>query len=181
MRNELDKQQKLKELLNYNYQAINKDIKVYAVNDFFRTDGNRLNRPDLIILNTKPTEKQFVTGNNLTQPIGIELKDTTEFNQTTGGIFQAQQYIDYNYEIRETGLQLKLNTIGFTTTNAIKKGIITKKYEDNKAIERFAWKLGTPILINHNNNLVWSFRNYYFNLDGKIYGRFGQHAIFYKY
>jgi hypothetical protein len=181
MRDEIDKQLKLKELLKYNYETINKDVKVYAVNDFKRIDGPTLNRPDLIIINTKPTKKLFVTKNNIISPIGIELKDTKKWNDTTSGLIQAQDYLNYNYEIRETGLQVKLKTIAYSTSNAIKKGIVCEKFEDNALIERFAWKLGTPILLNYNQNLVWSFRNYYFNLDGTICGRFGKNGIFIKY
>jgi len=180
-RDEIDKQEKLKELLSYYYQKINKNIKVYAVNDFFRTDGEPLNRPDLIILNTKPTTKLFKTRNNLESPIGIELKDTKKWNDTTTGLIKCQEYLDYNYEIRKTGLQVKLKTIAFATSHSIKKGIVCEKIEDNALIERFAWKLGSPILLNHNNNLIWSFRNYYFNLDSTAYGRFGLNGIFYKY
>ena len=180
-RNELDKQEKLKALLKYYYNQFNKDVKVYAVNDFFRTDGQALNRPDLIILNTKPTAKKFVTRNNLTSPIGIELKDTKKWNDTTTGLIKAQDYLDYNYEIRETGLQVKLNTIAFATSNSIRKGIVCSDLKDNDLIERFAWKLGSPILLNHENTLVWSFRNYYFNLNGTAYGGFGKNGFFYKY
>jgi len=181
MRDEIDKQLKLKELLKYYYSKINSDIKVYAVNDFYRTDGEALERPDLIILNTPLPKLKFKTGNNILNPIGIELKDSDIVNSTTYGLLQAQKYLDFNYEIRETGLQVKLNTMTFATSNSIKNGIVCKKFEDNKIVERFAWVLGVPILINHNNNLVWSFRNKYFNLNGSTYGGFGKHAIFYKY
>jgi hypothetical protein len=181
MRDEIDKQNKLKELLKYHYSNIDTNVKVYAVNDFFRTDGEALNRPDLILLNTPLHKLKFKTGNNMLNPIGIELKDSEEVNATTYGLLQAQNYLEYNYEIRKTGLQVKLNTMTFATSNSIKNGIVCKKFEDNKIVERFAWVLGVPILINHEHNLVWSFRNKYFNLDGSTYGGFGKHAIFYKY
>ena len=180
MRNELDRQKKLKELLKYYYKD-QKETEVYAGNEFKRKDGQALNRPDLIITNCLTPSFKFKTGQNIAAPIGIELKDTKQINDTTSGILQAKEYLSYNYLIRKNNKEIKLNTMAFATSNSIKNGTICKKFEDNKVIERFSWKMNIPILINHDNILVWSFRNKYFTLKGKLYGRFGKNAKFYKY
>jgi len=180
MRNELQRQDQLKELLQIYYKDF-PNTKIYCKNEFFRTDGNALNRPDLIITNCPTPNLKFKHGKNISTPIGIELKDTTKTNDITSAMPQALKYLDYKYLIRKTKEELQLNTITFTTSNAIKTGNICKEFKDNKIIERIYWKFGIPILIIHNNTLVWSFRNKYFKLDGKLYGGFGKNATFNKY
>jgi len=178
MRNELLRQELLKELLKEHY---GKGIQVYARNDFINKTTTALERPDLIITNPPLPDFKFKSEPNLNKPIGIELKDTQTFGDTVEGIHQSQKYLLFKYYIKETNEEINLGTMAFTTSNAIKNGTICKKFEDNKGIERFSWKLKAPILINHEQNLCWSFRNKYFTLDGKLYGGFGKHAIFYKY
>jgi hypothetical protein len=178
-RNELLRQNLLKELLkNYLPNKTN----VYAGNEFKNIRKNKaLERPDLIISNNPLPSFKFKTGKNLETPLGIELKDTKTLKDTTSGILQTQKYLNNIYLIREEQQKIKIPMVAFTTSNAIKTGTICKHFEDNKAIERFAWELGVPILINHENNICLSFRNKYFTLNGLLYGRFGKHAKFYKY
>jgi len=177
MRNELLRQELLKNLLKTHYGNA---IQIYAKNDFINTN-KALERPDLIIVNPPLPNFKFKTEPNLNKPIGIELKDTKSYGNTVNGILQSQKYLKFKYYIKQTKKEITLGTMAYTTSNAIKTGTICKKFEDNKGIERFAWKLKAPILINHEENLCWSFRNKYFTINGKLYGRFGEHAIFYKY
>lgn len=178
MRNELLRQEKLKELLKCCY---GKEVKIYAKNDFVNKTTTALKRPDLIIINPPLPTFKFKTKPNLNKPIGIELKDTKTFNDTVKGIKQSQTYLPFKYYVKELKKEIELGTMAYTTTNAIKTGTICKNFNDNKAIERFSWDYKAPILINHQHTLCWSFRNKYFKLDGTLYGRFGKHAIFYKY
>ena len=179
MRNELQKQTLLKELLKHYY---NSNTKIYAGNEFCNTKKLKaLERPDLIIIGQPKTNYQFKDKRNIGSTVGIEMKDTVSLNDTKTGIVQTQKYKNQEYLIRETKQKIELDTVAYTTTRSVKEGILCENPEYNVTLERIAWKFDVPILINHNNCLFWSYRNKYFHLDGRIYGRFGKDAIFYKY
>jgi hypothetical protein len=179
---ELDKQQGLCNLLNDKFCELNLPSKAYCKNEFKRIDGNALNRPDLIITNAPKIKHPILLDPEIMKPIiGIELKDETRTTNIIDGLEQTKKYYDYNYFLREKDYHFRLSSLAFTTTTAVREGIIHDKFENNKLIERFSWKQRIAILINYDGELCWSFRNYYFRLDGKKIGRFGEHATFIKY
>jgi hypothetical protein len=179
---ELQKQEQLSELLNTYFKLSKIKARAYCKNSFKRIDGNWANKPDLIIVDAPIINIHWFKQPEVMRPvIGIEMKDETGFTDITSGIAQTKKYIDYKYCLPQENFEFKLSSLAFTTTNAIKQGIIDKDFQDNKAIERFAWQQRIAILINYNNELCWSFRNYYFKLNGEIKGRFGEHAKFIEY
>lgn len=179
---ELKKQKLLAELLNDKFCEYKLPSKAYSGNDFKRIDGHWANKPDLIITDAPKIKHPILLDPHIMKPIiGIEFKDYTSMGDIINGLTQVQQYKDYNYFLEQANFHFKLSSLAFSTTNAIARGIIDKEFSDNKVIERVAWKNRTAILINYKNNFCWSFRNYYFRLDGKLIGRFGEHAKFIEY
>jgi len=179
---ELKKQPLLAELLNETYSNLGLKAKAYSGNAFKRIDGHHQNKLDLIIIDSPVIFHPILKKPEVMRPIiGIEMKDKTSFGTITKGITQTKKYFNYKYHLTPEHLDFELNSLAFTTTNSIVTGIIDKDFKDNKAIERFAWNERIAILINYKNKLVWSYRNYYFNLAGKKIGRFGEHAKFIKY
>lgn len=179
---ELKKQKLLAELLNDKFCEYNLKSKAYAGNDFKRVDGHWANKPDLIIVDAPKIMHPILNEPHILKPIiGIEFKDNINTGTILSGMEQVQQYKDYNYYLEPTNFHFKLSSLAFTTTNSIARGIINQEFTDNKIIERSAWQKTIAILINYKNNLCWSFRNYYFRIDGKLIGRFGEHARFIEY
>jgi hypothetical protein len=180
--NELKKQKLLAELLNIEFTHLQMPAQAFTGNDFKRIDGHWANKPDLIIINAPRINHPRLLQPEIMKPvIGIEMKDKTSFGDIVNGLPQTKNYFDYEYKLEKKDLTFKLSSLAFTTTNAIATGVIDKKFEDNKAIERFAWKQQIAILKKYKEHLVWSFRNYYFRIDGKVIGRFGEHARFIEY
>jgi hypothetical protein len=182
MTNEVYKQKLLAELINQEYKNLGLKAKAYSGGQFKRTDGPHQNKLDLIIIDSPIIFHPILKQPEVMRPIiGIEMKDKTSFGDITKGLTQTKKYYDYEYYLTPEKLDFKLSSLAFTTTNSIANGIVDKELSDNKAIERFAWNERIAILLNYKQKLVWSFRNYYFNLAGNKVGRFGEHAKFIEY
>lgn len=182
MSNELPKQKLLAELINEEYKNLGLKAKAYSGKDFKRIDGHHQNKLDLIIIDSPIIFHPMLKVKEVMRPIiGIEMKDETSYGDIVKGLDQTTNYFNYKYYLTTENFEFKLSSLAFTTTNSIANGIIAKEFVDNKAIERFAWNKRVAILLNYKHKLVWSFRNYYFDLAGNKIGRFGEHAKFIEY
>jgi hypothetical protein len=182
MSNEILKQPLLAELINEEYKNLGLKAKAYSGGQFKRIDGHHQNKLDLIIIDSPIIFHPMLKVKEVMRPIiGLEMKDETSYGTIVKGLDQTANYFNHQYHLTAEHLDFKLSSLAFTTTNSIANGIVAKEFSDNKAIERFAWNKRVAILLNYKHKLVWSFRNYYFNLAGNKIGRFGEHATFIEY
>lgn len=172
---ELELQKNLQQLLIESYSIENQKVTILCQNEFKNISTHWAEKPDLIIFHDinyfHPTMKKKI----LTSPIGLEFKNADTLNAiTTGVVIQLQEkYLNQEYIIRKTQEKFKLNSLAFATTLSIKEGIIYKRNFENASnffIERFCWKGNVAILTKmKNNGLAFSYKNWYFNLNGKSF------------
>ena len=192
MTDELKQQSMLAQDLQKHYNELGIDAKVYSVNQFKRVDGHWAKKPDLIIMNVPIIlHSRLKDKVSMQSPIGIEYK--TKGQGITKYIravkLQAQdRYLDGVYLIKDINKEIKLNTIAFTIEEFIESGHFIIEPYPKEVIdladmwaERVCWAFDMPLLIKRKGSYFWSYRNYYYTLDGKEVGRYGEDGKFIEY
>ena len=207
MISELEQQKALAELLTFEYKQLGINAKVYSGNEFKRLDAHWAKKPDLIITNSPKIFHSHLNDSlSMNPPIGIEYKKKIKATQFIRAVkLQAQdKYLDGKYLISKTNTIIKLNTIAYSQEEYIKSGNYSKDYPEhyleeakseeekirmknliekleNMWSERVCWAFDMPLLLRKNNQFVWSYRNYFFSLNGKEVARYGKNAKYIEY
>jgi hypothetical protein len=208
MSSELQQQKALAELLTLEYNQLGIDAKVYSGNEFKRLNNHWAKKPDLIIINSPQIFHRHLNDSlSMNPPIGIEYKKEIKVTQFVRAVkLQAQdRYKDGLYKINKTNENINLNTIAYSHEEFIKSGLFSKTYPSHiytrqaksiaeiyrmndlieeieyKWAERICWAFDMPLLLRKNNKFLWSYRNYFFSLDGKEVARYGKDAEYIEY
>jgi hypothetical protein len=169
---ELEMQKTLKELLKTHYDLHKIENTILVGNEFKNVSGHWAEKPDLIIFHKTNYYHKRMKKDILCSPIGIEFKSSDKLNSiTTGVITQLQKkYCLNEYVNRNTKEKFKLNSLCFASTSSVKEGILYKRNfpeAGNFYIERFCWKGDVAVLTNIKNELCFSYKNWYFKINGQ--------------
>lgn len=170
---ELEAQKTFRALLLEQFNQEKQETEILVGNEFKNINSKKWGlKPDLVIFHKikfiTPTGKQV-----LKSPIGIEFKNTDNFDAITSGVVTQLQktYAAETYKYDKTKEQFNLSSLAFATTKSVKEGVF---YDRNFAdaatffIERFCWKGNVALILKESNNgLVFSYKNWHYKLNGQ--------------
>lgn len=172
---ELELQVKLKELLTQQFKLKGQEVKILQGNEFKNISTHWAEKPDLVLFHNIDFKHPTLKSKPLQNPVGIEFKNADKLDSIITGIVEQLQGSYHKHEYLElaTKQKFKLNSLCFTTTDAIKHGVIYKRNFAKASlffIERFCWKGNTAVLYNYKQSeLIFSFRNANLRLNGTYF------------